>query len=56
MEKQFTLKQAAELLNIPLTLLRVRISQGYVIAKKYEGSNRLYVSEKEINRVMENMK
>ena len=56
MEKQYTLKEAAKLLNIPLTLLRVRISQGYVIAKKYEGSNRLYVSESEINRVMGNMK
>lgn len=56
MEKQYTLKEAAELLNIPISLLRVRISQGYVKAKKYQGSNRLYVSESEINRVMENMK
>ena len=56
MEKQYTLKEAAEILNIPVSLLRVRISQGYVKAKKYEGSNRLYVSESELNRVQGNMR
>ena len=56
MEKQYTLKETANLLNIPIRLLYVRIKQGYVKAKKYEGSNRLYVSESELNRVQGNMK
>ena len=56
MEKQYTIKQAAELLNIPVTLLRVRIRQGYIIAKKYQGSNRLFITEREINRTMDNMR
>ncbi len=56
MERQYTLKEAAQILNVPISLLRVRISQGYVKAKKYEGSNRLYISETELQRVMDNMK
>lgn len=56
MEKQYTLKEASELLNIKLRLLRKRIYEGNIVAKKYKGSNLLYISESEINRYMENMK
>lgn len=56
MQKQYTLKEAAKLLNMSITLLRDKIKKGYVKAKKYEGSNRLYISEEEINRVQDNMR
>ena len=56
MEKQYTLVEAADLLNISLRLLRKRVYEGYIRAKKYEGSNRLYISESEIQRTMEKMK
>lgn len=56
MEKQYTLKEASELLNIKVRLLRKRINEKKIIAKKYDGSNMLYISESELNRYMENMK
>ena len=56
MEKYYTLKETSEILNVKVRTLRKRIEEGKIIAKKYEGSNMLYVSQKEIERVQGEMK
>lgn len=56
MEKYYTLKETSEILNVKIRTLRKRIQEGKIIAKKYEGSNMLYVSQKEIERVQGEMK
>lgn len=56
MEKYYTLKETSEILNVKIRTLRKRIEEGRIIAKKYNGSNMLYISEKEIERVQGEMK
>lgn len=56
MEKQYTLKEASEILNIKVRTLYKLITDGKIKAKKYEGLSTWYISESEINRLMENMR
>lgn len=56
MEKQYTLKEASEMLNIKVRTLRKMIYDKKIVAKKYEGLWTLYISESEIKRLVESMK
>jgi excisionase family DNA binding protein len=56
MEKYYTLKETSEILNVKIRTLRLWIDKGKITAKKYNGSNMLYVSQKEIERVQGEMK
>lgn len=51
MEKNYSLRQAAEILGIKVRTIRAWISSGRLKASKYEFSNRWYITESEIRRV-----
>lgn len=55
MEKQYTLKEASELLNIKVRTLRVLINNKTITAKKYKNLNVLYIAESEIERYQKEM-
>lgn len=56
MEKMYNLREASELLGISVRTLRLWITKGVLIAKKYENGRNLIISEKEIERIKDRMK
>lgn len=56
MEKMYNLREASELLGISVRTLRLWITKGILIAKKYENGRNLIISEKEIERIKDRMK
>lgn len=50
-EKYYSVKQAANLLGIKVRTVREWIRNGKLFAKKYDVSNRWYISESEIRRI-----
>lgn len=56
MEEMYNIVQTSRLLGIKVRTVRDWISKGKLRAQKYEGSNRWYISESEINRVRGSMR
>ena len=52
MEKRYSLREAAPLLGIKVRTLREWIRLGKIQAIKYEVSNRWYITQSEIERVV----
>lgn len=51
MDKNYSLRQASELLGIKVRTVRDWIGKGKIKAEKYGCSNRWFVSESEIARI-----
>lgn len=51
--KHYTVRQTSELLGIKVRTVRDWISKGKIRAVKYDGSNRWFISHKEIQRILE---
>lgn len=56
MEKFYTLKETAEILNVKLRTIRLWVEKKKINIKKYPGSKFCYVSEKEIERIQGDMR
>ena len=54
MEKNYSLRQASEVLGIRVRTVREWIRQGKLKAQKYPISNRWFITEDEIKRVTGN--
>jgi len=51
MEKNYSLKQVAEILGLKIRTVREWVKTGKLKASKYDVSNRWFVTESEIQRV-----
>lgn len=56
MEKYFDLLETSKILGIKARTVRDWIRSGFIVAKKYDGKTKWYVSESEIERIQKNMK
>ena len=51
MEKNYTLKQVADILGIKVRTVREWVKTGYLKAKKYDGKRMWFVTQSEIERI-----
>lgn len=56
MEKYYSLVETAEILGVKVRTLRAWLKTGVLIARKYEGKKKWYVSQSEIERLQNKMK
>lgn len=52
MEKYYNLNETAEILGVKVRTLREWLKTGFLLAHKYEGKRKWYVSQHEINRLL----
>ena len=55
MEKHYSLVETADILGIKLRTVREWLKSGFIIAHKYEGKKKWYVSQSEIDRLQSKM-
>lgn len=55
MEKYYDLASTAEILGVSVRTLRDWIKDGFMLAHKYDGKNKWYISKSEIERLQGNM-
>lgn len=51
MEKYYDLNETADILGVKVRTLRMWLKDGFLIARKYEGKRKWYVSQREIERL-----
>ena len=51
MEKHYNLNETAEILGVKVRTLRAWLKDGTLLAHKYEGKRKWYVSQHEIDRL-----
>lgn len=55
MEKHYNLNETAEILGVKVRTLRAWLKDGFLIAHKYDGKKKWYVSQSEIDRLQSKM-
>lgn len=55
MTKYYDLAETAEILGVAIPTLREWIKDGFMLAHKYDGKNKWYISQEEIERLQANM-
>lgn len=55
MTKYYDLAETAEILGVPVRTLRQWQRTGYMTCYRYEGRNKWYVSQEEIERIQNSM-
>ena len=55
MEKYYSLNETADILGVKVRTLREWLKDGTLIAYKYEGKKKWYVSQSEIERLQNKM-
>ncbi len=55
MEKYYSLNETAEILGIKIRTLRKWLKDGFLMAHRYEGKKKWYVSQSEIDRLQSKM-
>lgn len=56
MEKNFDLLETSKILGVKVRTIREWVKSGFIVAKKYDGKHKWYISETEIERIQKNMK
>ena len=51
MEKHYDLVETAEILGVKVRTLRKWLKDGFLVAHRYEGKKKWYVSQSEIDRL-----
>ena len=51
MEKHYSLSETSEILGVKVRTLREWLKTGFLIAHRYEGKKKWYVSQSEIDRL-----
>ena len=55
MEKYYSLNETAEILGVKIRTLRKWLKDGFLMAHRYEGKKKWYVSQSEIDRLQNKM-
>ena len=56
MEKQYDLKDTADILGVKIRTLRDWIKKGKITAKQYSNCGKLFIAQSEIERIQKEMK
>lgn len=55
MEKHYSLMETSEILGVKVRTLRAWLKDGFLIAHRYDGKKKWYVSQSEIDRLQSKM-